>query len=598
MESPYKINSFLIALFLLALVQTVKGQETNANLGSSSTYHNQLFFNRFFINPTFSLVRENKSYLNILHRNQYATFDDNSQNYFLGFSNKLNENTAVGIGVYSQWSGVVQEFGFNANYASSVQLGEKSVLTFGTNVTYFNQGLDKNRIVVSEDDPQLADARKESKIAIQPGMNLSLGKFDFGLYAEDLLKYNQTTNEFLTELSTKSVKASLQYTHSFEHSRGLFEKARLMPMAQVGQNYDGSLYYFGSLLLDMPNYGWLQTTVDEEYGVAAGVGFNLSEKMSLGYLMEKDLSNEDANLGWNHEITLAYKFKDDDLAISVADNSSDNQIDNIVRNYEEQIAHLIEERDNARKSGRKRQEATANSSAPVSESSLAYENKIILDELILRQDSIEVERIAAFEERFELIVRMLRNDIDTTIKSSLQDFSVEENTSYASNDLNDDTMDFVTEPEDAFATASASKATSVTTTTAAAEKASRRANFKELPSTRDNFKQMPVKMMVDSDVIDMNSGYYVIANVYSQTKYMNAFMKELREKGLDPKQFYNKENGLYYVYLADYDYKNDAQMAASTDLNGKYNQEKWIMQVSETTATASNTFEDDDISIE
>ena len=562
MESPLKINSLIIALLLLALVQTVNGQETNTNLGSSSTYHNQLFFNRFFINPTFSLVRENKSYLNILHRNQYATFDDNSQNYFLGFSNKLNDHTAVGIGVYSQWSGVVQEFGFNANYASSVRLGAKSVLTFGTNITYFNQGLDKNRIVTSEVDPEIADARKESKIAVQPGINLSLGKFDFGFYAEDLLKYNQTTNEFLTDLSTKSVKASMQYTHSFENSRGLFEDARLMPMAQVGQNLDGSLYYFGSLLLDMPNYGWLQTTVDEEYGVAAGIGFNLSEKMSLGYLMEKDLSSDEANLGWNHEITLAYKFKDDDLNITVADNSSDNQIDNIVRNYEEQIAHLIEERDNARKSNQKRKHID------VADNDLAYENKIILDELILRQDSIESERIAAFEERFELIVRMLRNDIDTTIKSSLQDFSVEENSSYVSNDIK-----FETEPANAFASSVSS-------------------------SRRDNFKELPVKMLVDSDVIDMNSGYYVIANVYSNTKYLNAFMKDLKEKGLDPKQFYNKENGLYYVYLADYDYKNDAQMAASTNLNGKYNQEKWIMQVNETTATASNTFEDDDISRE
>ena len=223
---------------------------------------------------------------------------------------------------------------------------------------------------------------------------------------------------------------------------------------------------------------------------------------------------------------------------------------------------------------------------------MAYENKIILDELILRQDSIEEQRIAAFEERFELIVRMLRNDIDTTIKSSLQDFSVEDNTSYASNDINDDAMDFITEPADAFATATSSSPSVATTTS------SRRANFKELPSTNNNFKALPVKMLVESDVIDMNSGYYVIANVYSQTKYMNAFMKELKEKGLDPKQFYNKENGLYYVYLADYDYKNDAQMAASTDLNGKYNQEKWIMQVNESTATASNTFEDDYITRE
>ncbi|SNR40002.1 type IX secretion system membrane protein, PorP/SprF family [Maribacter sedimenticola] len=570
MESPLKINSFLIALFLLALIQTVKSQETNANLGSSSTYHNQLYFNRFFINPTYSLVRENKSYLNILHRNQYATFDDNSQNYFLGFSNKLSDQTAVGIGVYSQWAGVVQEFGFNANYATSVRLADKSVLTFGTNITYFNQGLDKNRIVISEEDPELSEARKESKIAVQPGINLSLGKFDFGLYAEDLLKYNQTTNEFLTEFSTKSVKASMQYTHDFKNSRGLFENARFMPMVQVGQNYDSSLYYFGSLLLDMPNYGWIQTTYDRDYGISAGLGFNLSEKMSLGYLMEKDIAKQDANLGWNHEITLAYTFKDDDLGITVADNSTDNQIDNIVRNYEEQIAHLIEERDNARTSSKaknvEKELETSNAKEMYSASAtdLAYQNKMVLDELIMRQDSIEEVRIAAFEERFNLIVRMLRNDIDTTIKNSLQDYSAEETTAYVANEI----------PK---------KDKSVIANTN-----SRRANFKELP----------VKMMVDSDVIGMNSGYYVIANVYSQTKYLNAFMKELRSKGLDPKQFYNKENGLYYVYLADYDYKNEAQMAASTNLNGKYNDEKWIMQVNETTATVSNTFEDDDMSIE
>ncbi len=561
MESRLKINSFFIALLLMVLVQTVKGQETNANLGSSSTYHNQLYFNRFFINPTFSLVRENKSYLNILHRNQYATFDDNSQNYFLGFSNKLNDNTAVGIGVYSQWSGVVQEFGFNANYATSVRLGEKSALSFGTNVTYFNQGLDKNRVVSTEEDPEIADARKESKIAVQPGINLTLGKFDFGFYAQDLLKYNQTTNEFLTDLSMQSVKASLQYTHTFENARGLFENARLMPLAQVGQNLDGSLYYFGSLLLDMPNYGWLQTTVDEQYGVSAGVGFNLSKKMSIGYLMEKDLSMEDANLGWNHEISLAYTFKEGDMGITVADNSSDNQIDRIVRNYEEQIADLIAERDNAKKSNSRKQVNEISSN-----NDLAYENKMILDELIMRQDSIEEARIAAFEQRFELIVRMLRNDIDTTIKNSLQDFSAEENTAYVSSVKKDI---IVKEPADAFA-----------------------------ENRRDNFKELPVKMLVDSDVIGMNSGYYVIANVYSQTKYLNAFIKDLESKGLHPKQFYNKENGLYYVYLADYEYKNEAQIAASTDLGGKYKQEKWIMQVNDATATASNTFEDDYISRE
>jgi len=115
---------FLLFCAVLGLQSSI-AQEQAPTLGTTSTYQNQLFFNRFLINPTFSLVRENKSYINILHRNQYATFEDNDQNYFLGFSNKLNDRTALGISVYSQWSGVVQEFGFNANYATAVRLGEK-----------------------------------------------------------------------------------------------------------------------------------------------------------------------------------------------------------------------------------------------------------------------------------------------------------------------------------------------------------------------------------------------------------------------------------------------------------------------------------------
>lgn len=541
---------FIIVLGNLSML----GQETSTDLSSSSTYHNQLFFNRFLINPTFSLVRENKSYLNILHRNQYATFDDNSQNYFLGFSNKINENTAVGIGVYSQWSGVVQEFGFNANYATSVTLGEKTKLTFGTNVTYFNQGLDKNRVVVTEDDPEVSEARKESKIAVQPGINLSVGKFDFGLYAEDLLRYNQTTNEFLTNLSANSIKASVQYTHGFNAGRGLFENARLMPLAQVGKNDDGSLYYLGSLLLDLPKYGWLQTTMDEEYGLSAGIGFNLSKKMSLGYLMEKDLSQDDANLGWNHELSLAYTFKDDDeKGNAYVDSSQDSKIDRIVRNYEEQIAHLIEERDKGRRKSKKEITTPEN----IDENSIAYQNRLILDELILRQDSIEEARTTAFEQRFETVVRLLRTDIKNNIRISLEDFSQEDRTMLVSNETESENYEVFEDPRN------------------------------------KQFEKLPIKMLGEADMVGVKSGYYVIANVYKNKKYLNAFMDSLRKKGLNAKQFYNKENGLHYVYLADYDYKEEAKTAFVSNLNGKYNDEKWIMQVDRSTATASNTYEDD-----
>ena len=373
------------------------------------------------INPTFSLVRENKSYINILHRNQYATFEDNDQNYFLGFSNKLDDRTALGISVYSQWSGVVQEFGFNANYATAVRLGDKNKLTFGTNLTYFTEGIDKNRIITADADNKIEESQKESQVAIQPGVTLSLGQFDIGLYATDLFKYNQTTNEFATNLGAKTVKASLQYTYEFMQNRGLLADARLMPLVQVGQNEDGSMNYIGSMLLDLPDYGWFQTNFDMEYGLSLGLGFNLSKKMSLGYLLERDVMNEEVDLGWNHEVTLAYTLdREHNTKGLFAEGSEDEKVDRIVRNYEEQILALKAEVEKSKSANtnnavepqvtdRDVMDAMA-SMSDADANSLVYENRLILDELILRQDSIDASRTAAFEAKMKSL-DVLRNEI-------------------------------------------------------------------------------------------------------------------------------------------------------------------------------------------
>ncbi|MBC6998470.1 SPOR domain-containing protein [Cytophaga sp. FL35] len=103
---------------------------------------------------------------------------------------------------------------------------------------------------------------------------------------------------------------------------------------------------------------------------------------------------------------------------------------------------------------------------------------------------------------------------------------------------------------------------------------------------------LPIRVLNQADIVGVNSGYYVIANVYSNKKYMNAFMADLEKKGLKAGQFYNKENGLYYVYLADYNFKEDAKTAYISNMNGKYQDEKWIMQVDDQSAIVLNSYVD------
>ncbi len=532
-------------LLAIGSPQRIQAQETPGQepFRVKSPFHNQLFFNRFLINPTFSLVRENKSYLNILHRNQYASFEDNIQNYYLGFSNRMNERTALGIGVYGQWEGIVQEFGFNANYATAVRLGEKTMLAFGTNLTYISQGLDRNRIVAPEEDPLLQESGKQSQIAIQPGMALSVGKFDVGLYATNLIQYNQTTNELLTGFSADNLRASLQYTHYLSATSGFFEGGRIMPMVQGYRGPLDRISYIGSLLLDLPEYGWLQTTYDQAYGLSMGMGVNLSQRLSLGYLMEKDISEAGGNLGWNHELSLAYTFKEEEGGKEAfASVSADKRVDDIVRNYEEQILALRAEK------GRD----------PDVVESLAWENRMILDELIWRQDSIERARNAQLEQKFETLVRTIRNEIR--------------------NDGNK-------EPAKRLGLQAGGTQTAVAATEVPEKETTK------IPA-RKEFRELPIRAKNRSDIVGVASGYYLIANVFKNKTYLNAFMDSLKRKGLDAKQFYNSENGLYYVYLAGFNDKVAAKSAFVSNLEGQYRDEKWIMEVYNPVATADVTFQE------
>ncbi|MEQ9581871.1 MAG: SPOR domain-containing protein, partial [Arenibacter sp.] len=101
-------------------------------------------------------------------------------------------------------------------------------------------------------------------------------------------------------------------------------------------------------------------------------------------------------------------------------------------------------------------------------------------------------------------------------------------------------------------------------------------------------------MEQQTGIAGVKTGYYLIANVYKNKENVDSFISDLEHKGISAKQFFNKENGLYYVYLADYNKKNEAEMAYTTDLDGKYLNEKWIMKVNSNAATAENLYEDGD----
>lgn len=552
-----------IALSLIAFMSltVVNAQEDDPILPYKVAPQNLLKFNRFLINPTFTTVREDKSYVNLLHRNQSVQFQDNDQTYFLSYSGRMGDRSGLGLSLYTQKLGPVQNIGVLANYAYGIKLSDKSNFTFGGNLAYYSSGLNRNDVsVIDPNDFRLNGTQDSNVLSFQPGFNLSYGQFDFGAYAENLFDYNLKTSEMLTEFSDKTYSAHLQYTHEFKSDGGILESARLMPLARVRLNTlnqsisDDSQNYTlgGSLILDLPKLGWLQGGYDSFYGASAGAGFNINRRMSLGYTMENGFGSDFNNLGLTHEISFAYSFTPNLSEDRVMLEAEDELVEN-----NEIDAEDIATNDELEKLKKK-----------------LAENEEVLAELMFRQDSLEKNRQGDLERRFEMVMRMVRNETDgqrPDIEKRAEDLFLtgrDSQTGVASNEAN--TNRIQKREQDA---TNIQNTTPTKTSTVAVQDNTRSADY-NASANRDAIKSRKFK-----NLDGVSDGYYVVANVYKGGKYMDKFMNSMNNQGFNSDYIDNPNNGLKYVYLERYDTWSEAAEAYKSNMNGTYNDALWIMNV-------------------
>jgi len=303
----------LLLLVVLTAFNGLKAQDAPV-LTFSPPPQNNLKFNRFLVNPAFSFVREDNTYIIMYHRNQWVQYDDSPKVYMLSYTGKLSEKAGFGFGLFQQNIGVITSFGGIANYAYNVKFKQKFDITLGFNVAYYNSGVNKDRAITAEPDPLIMSLRNNSLVSIHPGINVGYKQFDFGFYAENLIDYDFKSNMMAKEYTNKSFSGHIAYTHQMTSLKDIFQDSefRLMLRGRTSEQYGFGLG--GSLLVNFPRIGWVQTGTDDYYGIAIGAGFHFTKRLSLGYTFERTTKEGLVNLGPSHEITMVFSFKDRELA--------------------------------------------------------------------------------------------------------------------------------------------------------------------------------------------------------------------------------------------------------------------------------------------
>lgn len=258
---------------------------------------NFIKYNDFLLNPTFSQAGEDRDYISLYYGSQMAGFEGAPVTYMLNYATKVNENAGAALGAFQKTHGIFTSYGAYANYAYGIQFSEKVWLTLGANLVYV-----ANDVKYNGTDIALNNIEKNSSISLRPGLNLKVGKFDIGAYAENVLLYSFSSETQLEQ--AKRFSGHLMFTTH------LGEKSYLKLLAR-GQKADSLMRFGGNALFGLSNLGYLQVGYDtyEAFSTASvGLGIKLTKNITLSYVIGKGMG-EIEEMPTNHEIMFVYNFR-------------------------------------------------------------------------------------------------------------------------------------------------------------------------------------------------------------------------------------------------------------------------------------------------
>ncbi|MFC4095801.1 OmpA family protein [Euzebyella saccharophila] len=96
-----------------------------------------------------------------------------------------------------------------------------------------------------------------------------------------------------------------------------------------------------------------------------------------------------------------------------------------------------------------------------------------------------------------------------------------------------------------------------------------------------------------SELAGVENGYYIVSGVFSDDKNLAKSIKKLKKKGFENAgSISNESNGLHYLYLAYYPFGLEAVDACSSQLDGNYKQDVWILEVENSNEIGGDNLEE------
>ncbi|WP_437368990.1 PorP/SprF family type IX secretion system membrane protein [Maribacter litoralis] len=540
------MKKFCGALLIGFVVLGLKAQEVV--LPTDFRQQNLTEYNGSLLNPAYSLDRNNPSSVAFWARWQWQTYDGDPTSLFLNYTAKLNDVSAAGVGFFQHNTGIFLNTGAALNYAYNIELSENVFLGVGMNVFAFQQKLADDRFFVP--NPIQTTAENDFILQMAPGINLNIDRFNIGLVSENLFDYNFTTNERNTSPDDRMFQALVSY--DFPVSILSTDNSSVIRPMIYYKTIPGLDDQVGLTTLLTTNKYWVQAGYNSFYGLSGGIGGRFFKRLSFGALVEVGTSSDLKGQDPTFELVTSYKLgkqqtPEDKLEEELI--AGDEEKENMLDTQDEELA-----------------------SAELTKA----------EKLALKREAKKQERLALIEsKRIKDSIQNASRKSDLAVKQSKRDIkrkrdSIEnakaEQALAAARALDQQRQ------KDSIATVMKREAEAV-----ALAQQRRQDSIAESKALAMKNEVVEVKAGEKYEEVakegNLEPGYYLIANVFGTKKYLDAFLADMKKRGIDAKSFFRDKNKYNYVYLAKYDFIKDARQARDSKLNGKYTDKIWIFRV-------------------
>ncbi|GAB2565892.1 PorP/SprF family type IX secretion system membrane protein [Spirosoma areae] len=277
----------------------------------------QYMFNMMALNPAYAGSRDVLS-MSALYRNQWTGIQGAPQTATFTADMPLNqERVGVGLQLYGDKAGVIQEAGAFASYAFRIKVGAKSTLALGLQAGASSYQANLTEVKTSPDGlPDPAFASNISKI---------LPNFGTGIYLSNDRSYLSISvprliKNKLSEYNVGDLRA-VQARHAYLAAGfvvGISPVIKMKPSMLVKYaegaplGFDGNINFWfadrlaiGASIRRNQFSSWTKYTTDAIVGM---VEVQLTDQFRFGYAYDRTMSNLQSVAPSSHEIMIRYEF--------------------------------------------------------------------------------------------------------------------------------------------------------------------------------------------------------------------------------------------------------------------------------------------------